>query len=429
MDSEQDQHAHRNLEAAEAPLDAANQSLADALRASFSVLKGIMMVLVVLYLFSNVRGIESHEEALVLRLGALRHVVDQAGLVWALPFPIDEIIPLPTRQSNVLMVDSHTFHRNKQDVGKPLSFVSRGFEKGLHPVLDGALLTADQGLVHVRWKITYKFDDIGGFVSRIAGDEIEAAEALLRTYVETIGIQIATEFTAEELIRTRVADVQDEMKRRVNERLEALGSGVHLEVVEMNEPTPPLPVRQAFDFTQRAENLRQRSIRDAEKSRTKILSEAAGVVYRDLIELFEKIDQGGTEDEPLNVLQARMDQILLHEVEGKAGNRIKDAGAYRAVVVSRMMSDVERYRTLLPEYKRNPRVLLNRLWEETLLEILSHSGVTKFYFPPNLREIRINVPLDPEETHQADVERLQQTEFDVSKLRPERLVPIGPEFE
>ena len=108
MAHEHDTHTHRNLEIAETPLDAANQSLADALRASFGVLKGIMVVLVVLYLISNVRSIDAHEEALTLRLGRLHDVVDRPGLVWAFPFPIDEIIPLPTKKSNDTLIASHT---------------------------------------------------------------------------------------------------------------------------------------------------------------------------------------------------------------------------------------------------------------------------------------------------------------------------------
>ena len=190
MDTQQDPNHPRDLDHVEEPLDGANQSLADALRASFSALKGIMLVLVVLYLFSNVRTIGSHEQALVLRLGECLDEVHEAGLVWAFPFPLDEIVPLPTRKSNDVLIDSHTFHRREEEIGKPLSFISRGPNRGLDPVRDGALLTADAGLVHTRWKVTYKFDDVRGFVTRIAGDEVEAAERLIRTLVETIGVQL-----------------------------------------------------------------------------------------------------------------------------------------------------------------------------------------------------------------------------------------------
>ena len=111
MHQHDDDFAHRNPTVEERPLDAAGQSLADALRASFKILKGIMMVLVVLYLFSNAQCVQPHEQALVLRLGRLLPSVKDPGLVWAFPYPLDEIVPLPTNKINETLIDSHTFRR------------------------------------------------------------------------------------------------------------------------------------------------------------------------------------------------------------------------------------------------------------------------------------------------------------------------------
>lgn len=428
-DESHDPHVHRNLEAVEQPLDAAHQSLADALRASFGVLKGIMLILVILYLASNVRCIESHEEALVLRLGDLHRVVERPGLIWAFPFPIDEIVPLPTKKSNDLLIDSHTFHRDKNEIGKPLSFITRGSNEPLNPSLDGALVTADTGLVHVRWKVTYKFNDVSSYVTNIAGDKVEAAEMLIRTFVETTGIEVASERTAEEMIRTRVDFVQREMKRRINVRLTALRSGVEVTEIAMYEPTPPIQVRQAFDATQRAESRKQQIVRAAQKDRTKILSEAAGASHQRLIRLLDNIDRGGTDESSVEVLRSELDRLLDLEVEGEAGKRIKDAGAYRTVVVSRMQADVERYRALLPEYTRNPMMLINRLWEQTKQEIYASPGVTKFYRPQGLREFRVKIRLDPQDVRSAEEQRLLRKKSDVSKLQKQRWIPVGPEYD
>lgn len=421
-----DDHPHRQLEGIEEPLDAANQSLSDALRASFRILKGIMMVLVLLYLFSNVRKIESHEQALLLRLGRLTETVYDAGVVWAFPFPIDEIVPLPTRQSNDLPIDSHTFGRRPDEIGKPLTFISRGME-GLNPALDGALLTADTGLVHTRWKVTYKFDDVRSYASQIVGRDVEAAKQLIRFMVETVGIHVAAEHTAEEMIRTRVEDVQNEMKARVNDRLTELKSGVVVTRVEMFEPTPPIPIRGAFDGTQQAENAKQKKIEDAQQQRTKLLNESAGAAFPRVIRFLDQIDKGGN-DPSVGVLRKKLDQLLEKEVEGDAGRLIKDAGAYLSVVVGRMQGDVELYRTLLPEYERNAPLLIGRLWEQTRQQIFAGSGVTKFYRPPDC-QIRLHVPFDPEQARIEEERRLHKKEFDPATLRPERLVPLGPESE
>lgn len=423
-----EERPQRNPGLVEEPLDAANQSLADALRASFGILKGIILVLIVLYLFSNVRTIDGSEQALVIRLGELRAGVHEAGLLWAFPFPVDEIVPLPTRKSNDLMITSHTFHRQPNEVGKALSFIDRGEGEGLNPVLDGALLTADAGLVHVQWKITYKIDDVRSYVSHIAGEKVEAAEKLLRTLVETVGIHVASGLTAEEIIRTRVDHVQGEMKRLLNERLTDLQSGIVVTLVEIHEPTPPLPVRRAFDATQQAENARQSKIHQAEQSRTKLLHEAAGAAYLRIIRVLDEIDHAERGGQPTDDLRGQRDRLLEQEAEGKAGKMIKDAGAYLSVQVGRMQSDVELYRTLLPEYERTPAVLIGRLWEQTRQEIFQAPGVTKVYRPAGT-QFRLHIGLDPEQTRIDEAQRVQEKEFDPSKLRPRKMVPIGPEGE
>lgn len=428
MAENQDQHAHRNLVQVEAPLDAANQSLADALLASFRILKGIMCILIILYLFSNVRRIESHEQALVLRMGQLKPgPPHEAGLVWAFPFPIDEIVPLPTRKSNELLIDKHTFHRRKNEIGKPLSFISRGASQGLHPVLDGALMTSDAGLVHVRWKAIYKIHDVKQYISQIEGKEVEAAENLILKLVENVGIQIASELTAEEVIRTRVDFVQSEMKRRVNEKLTTLQSGITLTRIEMHEPTPPISVRVAFDSTQRAENRKQQQLREAEQERTKILNEAAGAAHKKLLNKLDEIKLAVDENK-LQRLKEELDLIITNDVEGEVGRMIKDAGAFLSQIVGRMQSDVEMYRTLLPEYQRNPQLLIARLWEDTRRTIFSYPGVTKLYRPSRAM-FRLNIPLDPEETRVEEIRRLRDQKFDASKLRPTIYKPVGPEYD
>ncbi len=412
----------------EEPLDVASQSLADALRASFGILKIIMAILFVLYLVSNVRRIESHEQALTLRLGELQPGVKEAGLVWAFPFPIDEIIPLPTRRSNELRVDSHTFHREDSEKDKPLNFISRGPTQGLKPGLDGALMTADAGLVHARWKITYDIDDVSSYVSHIAGRKVEAAERLISTLFDNEAIHVAAEMTAEEMIRTKLDTVQSEVLLRVNERLKALDSGIHVSRAEMYEPTPPIQIRQAFDNTQKTESAKLSRVRSAEQQRTKMLNETAGAAYPRVLALLDSLDSATAKGAPVDDLRRDLDTILAEEVEGDAGRAIKGAGAYLSKVVGQMQSDVELYRTLLPEFERSPGLLIARLWEQAKEQIMNESGVSKIYRPAGT-QFRLHIPLDPEEARIQEERRLQKKEFDPKRLIPEKWVPVGPEMD
>ncbi|HNQ22053.1 MAG TPA: SPFH domain-containing protein [Phycisphaerae bacterium] len=427
---EHDELAHRDPEPLEEPLDAANQSLADALRASFSILKGIMMVLVVLYLFSNVKCIGPHQQALVLRLGRLLPEVHEAGLLWALPFPIDEVVPLATKASNTMEMRSHTFQRRPEEEGKPLSFCTRSLHEGLRPGRDGALMTGDLGLVHARWKVTYRIGDVKEYVSNLygAGDQT-AAEDLIRTMVENAAIHVASAMTAEEVIRTRVDQTQSEIKRAVNQQLRALRSGVEVSTIEVMEPTPPLQVRTFFEETQRAENTRQEAIRRAEQDRTRILNEAAGAAYPRLVALLDDPDLVRDNLEQSREVRAQLDALLTDEVEGAAGKLIKDAGAVYSEMVRRMEGDVALYRTLIPQYERNPALLVERLWEDTRAAIFAEPGVTTVYRPASTHQFRLHFGMDPEQRRLEEEERLQKKTFDPSRVGGDRLVPVGPEYD
>ena len=115
--------------------------------------------------------------------------------------------------------------------------------------------------------------------------------------------------------------------------------------------------------------------------------------------------------------------MLENEVEGRAGNMIKDAGAYQSVVVGQMQSDLQLYRTLLPEYERNARLLIERLFEQTRKRIFRNPGVTKFYRPPGC-QFRLHIPRDPEEDRAAELLKLEDQEFDIKKIKKEKMVPV-----
>ena len=82
---------HRDADAAQrnqnmqSPLDAAQQSLGDALRTSFKILKLAIIVLVILFLASGAFVVEQNEQAIVWRLGKPAGGGREAGRGWALP--------------------------------------------------------------------------------------------------------------------------------------------------------------------------------------------------------------------------------------------------------------------------------------------------------------------------------------------------------
>ena len=81
------------------------QSLAEALRVSFTILKLAMLVLLIAYAFSGTFSVGSNEVALRLRfgdyVGSPGNRVLERGTYFAAPFPIEQIVKVDTRPTAV----------------------------------------------------------------------------------------------------------------------------------------------------------------------------------------------------------------------------------------------------------------------------------------------------------------------------------------
>src|SRR5262245_226405 len=82
--------------------DSGSQALAEALRSSFAIVKFVMLLLVAVFFMSGFFKVGSHEKAIKLRLGKPVGEGDKAllgaGLHWALPYPIEEVVKIPFTQ-------------------------------------------------------------------------------------------------------------------------------------------------------------------------------------------------------------------------------------------------------------------------------------------------------------------------------------------
>src|ERR1051325_280558 len=78
----------------ETPMDPGAQALSEALRSSFWIVKAVMVILVLLFLFSGVFQVKQQERAILLRLGKPVGTGEAAllkpGLHFSLPYPIDD---------------------------------------------------------------------------------------------------------------------------------------------------------------------------------------------------------------------------------------------------------------------------------------------------------------------------------------------------
>ncbi len=178
--------------------------------------------------------------------------------------------------------------------------------------------------------------------------------------------------------------------------------------------------------TQAAENRKQATIQRARRDKEQLLNNAAGMAYRRFEELFERLDRAEDDAEKVALIQTEIDDVLTNDAEGRTGEMIKQAGAYYAGVVGEMQGDVELYRTLLPQYRRDSRLLVARLWEETRQRILSSRHIVKMYRPWGVGQLRLQLTRDPEQSRIDEAIEMQKKKSDVTKvINDDYQVPVG----
>ncbi len=407
VEQQHDKRKHRSLEAAEAPLDSANESLTDALRASFSILKGIMAILVVLFVFSGLSCLEQNQQAVVLRFGKLHDEVRSAGLSMAWPFPIDQTLVIRTNQETLKFNEEHMVHLNDNERSMPFNRIPR--YGGLNPRVDGYLLTGDHGVAHASWSVVYEIRDLPNYVANVADQNGEAARTLIGTLLENAAVRTAARMSAKEITQTRTDIMASDVKLLVNQMLEELNTGIWITTIEVPVKTAPIQTLQSFLQVTQAENNKATRVEEAHQQANSMLNESAGAAYAEMLEQIKQLDIAMSNGDAALVgeMQAKIDDLLENVAAGQVGAAVRRAKANYTELVQASRADVEQFQALSAEYKRNPRLLVDRLWQQTERRILGARGVVKYYLPAGQKEVRIQMGPDPRDTREQEIRGYQ----------------------
>jgi membrane protease subunit HflK len=401
-------HAHVSLPIDD-QLDAGQRSLSEALRTSFNLLKYVMIVLVVLYLASGIRRVQPNQKAAVLRFGRVVEPIRDPGWVFAFPFPIDEVLIIEHAEVRRLELDAFWFAQPVAERFKPLDEVSGA--RALKPGIDGYMVMGDRTLLHALFVAQYQIKDVRAWITNVQ-DETELVSALLEDAV----VSTAAEFTAVDVRGAHRDSFLQEVQRRLQASLDALETGIELVdksgLVVNQEITPPLSVRPAFLEVTEAESAKRKAEQDARKEATGTLNGAAGAAHIELLELIDQyeIAESADEVEQADQLRAAIDDVLISQATGEAARIIDEARAYRTRLEQGVKADLELFRKLEPELRKNPRIVLDRLWKDTLMEILPKADAKYLLRPDDT--LWLTIAPDPEWEKQVKEERKEQEKKD-----------------
>jgi membrane protease subunit HflK len=405
--------------AAPPALDPAQQSLAEALRVSFAILKIAMAALLVAYAFSGTFSVGSNEVAVRLRFGDYvgdpGNRVLERGTYLAAPFPFEQVVKVDTRPATLTLDKEFWFETTKEESGLTRSQMQGRKAQPLNPLRDGSLLTGDMSIVHAKWTITWRVRDPVAFLTNVGTPAV--AEALVRLVSQQGIVQAFAQLTADDVLRGIVN--RELAVGLMQQRLDDMRTGLVVDQLALDKVSAPMLVAGSFDAVTSAESDRAGRIVGAQQERARILGETAGEASGAILQLISSYEQAVERDDQAAAqaaqvtIDAALDELRIGgaAIGGEVARVINGAKTYRTQVVEQVAAEAQAFRELLPQYAQNPRLVMAKLWEDARETILT-GDVETFYTVPGQLELQLN--RDPELQKERQKEQLR------SKKRSQR---------
>ncbi len=285
----------------------------------------IVVVLGIAGVLTSFYTVAPEGEAVVKRFGKMVRT-SGSGLHFKWPLGIETATFVPTRR-----VLKEEFGFRTIQSGQRSKYRKSALEKH-----ESLMLTGDLNVIDVEWVVQYRIIDSEKWLYRVRdhqGTLRDVSEAVMRRVVgNRLGSAALTEARPE---------IAAEVKREMQMILEsdAAGTldynmGIHIGSVEMQDVTPPDPVKPAFNEVNKARQERERLINEAEKQRNQVIPRA----------------------------------------RGEAEQTVSEAKAYKAERVNAAKGEAARFTAILEEYRKAPAITRRRLFLEMADEVLPRIG-------------------------------------------------------
>ncbi len=332
------------------------EALLHTLRGLTPIAQGLCALLLVFYLFSGVRFVGPQESALVLRLGKLQPQVHGPGLLFTWPAPIDEVVLLATGVEHTLALDTWTSRGPRLEQGRhfreataeekaagvaqignqflPVEVAPVG--DSLDPVADGYTLTGDWNVVQGRFSLRYRITDpVAHFRAAHSTPALLEAVASRALTAELAVLPIDDALTSG---RDKLAEA---VRTRIAAAAEQFDLGLTPTAFELRELRPPTQVVAAFEEVTTA-RLQARTMTENARE------------YR---------------------------ERQLGAVRGSTATVRRRSDGWAGETVAASEGEAAAFRLLLTEYRRTPDLITQRLYSETVGQVL-HQAHSATVLPP-----------------------------------------------
>jgi len=281
-----------------------------AARGSF---KYFIILAVLLWLLSGIYIIDPAERGVVLRFGAFQTSTTQ-GPHWHIPYPIETVYKVNVERIRAAEIG----FRNIQNSSYSGAVSS-----------ESLMLTKDENMVDVKLAVQYKIANAQAYLFNVFNPELTLSHV-----VQSVIRQVVGDNSMDHVLTTGREQVAQEVKRHSQNLLNDYGTGLLITAVTMQDAQPPVQVKAAFDDVVKAREDEQRYINEAKAYANDIVPKARGASQR----------------------------------------LVAEAEAYKSQIVSKSEGEAFRFNKILTEYLKAPVVTKERLYRETLEEVLSSTS-------------------------------------------------------
>ncbi|MDC1318466.1 FtsH protease activity modulator HflK [Candidatus Thioglobus sp.] len=274
--------------------------------------KYIFILAFIVWMATGIYIIDPAERGVVLRFGAFQTSTTQ-GPHWHIPYPVESVYKVNVEQVRSAEIG----FRNAQN----------SYSGGVSS--ESLMLTRDENMVDVKLAVQYKIANAQDYLFNVSNPELTLSHV-----VQSIIRQVVGDNTMDFVLTTGRDQVAQEVKMASQALINDYGLGIQITAVTMQDAQPPVQLKAAFDDVVKAREDEQRYINEARAYANDIVPKARGASQR-----------------------------LLAEAE-----------AYKSEVVSKSEGEAYRFSQILTEYTKAPGVTKERLYRETLEDVLGNTN-------------------------------------------------------
>lgn len=286
--------------------------------------------LFVLWVGSGVYVVDERENAVITRFGKYTKTVENAGLNWHLPYPIEarEIVNVTELRSLEVGV------RGAAAAGD-----------------ESTMLTGDQNIIEVQLEVQYNLNSARDFLFNNRLTDKDGRD-VVKQAAETAIREVVGKNKVDYVLNEGRGKIGEDTKEMIQELLTKYQTGISVSRVNISDVQPPEQVQAAFSDAVKARQDRARLINEGTAYANDVVPKASGMAAR------------------LN----------------------EEALGYRQQVVARAEGDASRFRQIAAEYAKAPQVTRDRMYLDTMQTV--YQNTTKVMVDQKANGNLLYLPLD-----------------------------------